>query len=301
MYNAFILAPGPSRELLALHTPIGLIQPTRMVFGELNAGTVACATTPSDLRLLPRDAHAKTDSYVDDAAQGSHTFDELIQGWHDFLALCLDRSWTLSAKKTRIGYDHCTFFGFHADKHGTRLADKNLDPVRRMITPSNLPELWHVNGVFVQSKSYIPNFAHIAKPLNALTKKDKGEHVKVIWGPAKQVAYDTIRSQLLDGVHLSPPHYGLPFHCGSDASNDGKAFGLHQFNDLPAGITFTVTAHAPATTTISLPDNTAHIIPHNDDTRKNICWFSRCWTEAERKRAPSLHHSRCTSRATTCH
>ncbi len=139
MYNAFILAPGPSRELLALHTPIGLIQPTRMVFGKLNAGTVACATIPSDLRLLPRNAHARTASYVDDDAQGSHTFDELLLGWRDFLALCLDRSWTLSAKKTRIGYDHCTFFGFYADKHGTRLADKNLDPVRRMIPPTNLP------------------------------------------------------------------------------------------------------------------------------------------------------------------
>jgi hypothetical protein len=286
MYNAFILAPGPSRELLALHTPIDLIQRTRMVFGELNAGTVACATTPSDLRLLPRNAHARTASYVDDAAQGSHTFDELLLGWRNFLALCLDRSWTLSAKKTRIGYDHCTFFRFYADKHGTRLADKNLDPVRRMIPPTNLPELRHVNGVFVQSKSYIPNFAHLAKPLNALTKKANDQHVPFTWGPAEQLAYDSIRNHLLDGVHLSPPNYCLPFHCGGDASNDGKAFGLHQFNDLPAGSTFTVTGHTTATTTVTLTDNTEHIIQHNDDTRKNICWFSRCWTEAERKRAP---------------
>jgi hypothetical protein len=146
MYNAFVLAAGPSRELLALHTPIGLIQPTRMVFGELNAGTVACATTPSDLRLLPHEAHTKTASYVDDAAQGSHTFSDLLQGWHDYLALCADRSWTLSAKKTRVGYDHCIFFGFHADKHGTRLADKNLDPVRRMIPPTNLAELRQYNA-----------------------------------------------------------------------------------------------------------------------------------------------------------
>ncbi len=183
-----------------------------------------------------------------------------------------------------------------------------------------LPELRHVNEVFVQSKSYIPNFAHIYQPLNALTRKDKGEHIKFIWGPAEQLAYDTIRAQLLDGVHLSPPPYGLPFHCGGDASNDGKAFELHQFNDLAAGTNFTVTAHAPNTTTVSLTDLTEHIIPHNDATRKNICWFSRCWTEAERKRAPfyleahvllwasrkfdsglSHHRSHFTSPATTYH
>jgi hypothetical protein len=74
MYNAYTLAPGPSRELLALHPP------TRMVFGELNAGIVACAQTPSDLRTLPNNAHARTACYVDDSAQGSNTFAELLQG-----------------------------------------------------------------------------------------------------------------------------------------------------------------------------------------------------------------------------
>jgi hypothetical protein len=55
MYNAFALAPGPSRQLLAIHTPIGLIEPTRMVFGEMNTDTVACSLIPAQLRtLLPR-------------------------------------------------------------------------------------------------------------------------------------------------------------------------------------------------------------------------------------------------------
>ncbi len=48
-----------------------------MVFGELNAGTVACAQTPSD---LPNNAHTPTACYVDDSAQGSHTFADLLQG-----------------------------------------------------------------------------------------------------------------------------------------------------------------------------------------------------------------------------
>jgi hypothetical protein len=85
------LAPGPSRELLALHTPIGLIEPTRMVFGELNPSTVACAQTPSNLRTLSNNAHTCTACYVDDSAQGSHTFADLLQGWSDFLALCLEK------------------------------------------------------------------------------------------------------------------------------------------------------------------------------------------------------------------
>jgi hypothetical protein len=57
MYDAYALRPGPSRELLAVHTPLGLIEPTRMVFGEMNAGTVACFNTPATLMRLLHNAH----------------------------------------------------------------------------------------------------------------------------------------------------------------------------------------------------------------------------------------------------
>jgi hypothetical protein len=53
MYNGYALEPGPSRELLAIHTPFGLLEPTRMVFGEMNAGTVACAATAPPLSSAP--------------------------------------------------------------------------------------------------------------------------------------------------------------------------------------------------------------------------------------------------------
>ena len=101
MYNAYALRPGPSRELLAVHTPIGLIEPTRMVFGEMNAGTVACANTPATLMRLPHNAHQRTAAYVDDHAQGSRTFDVLLNGYRDFLALCQEENLTLISKLAR--------------------------------------------------------------------------------------------------------------------------------------------------------------------------------------------------------
>jgi hypothetical protein len=110
MYNAYGLEPGPSRELLAIHTPLGLIEPTRMLFGEMNAGTVACAATPAILRTLPDNAHLRTASYVDDHAQGSHTFAELLKGYTDFLALCERENWTLNATKTMVGFPSCPWF-----------------------------------------------------------------------------------------------------------------------------------------------------------------------------------------------
>ena len=287
MYNAYSLEPGPSRELLAVHTPLGLIEPTRMVFGEMNAGTVACAATPAILRTLPDSAHLRTAAYVDDHAQGSHSFAELLKGYTDFLALCERENWTLNATKTFVGFSSCVFFGFHVDKSGTRLADKNLDPIKRMVPPANLPELRMTLGVFVQSSRFIPRYAHIVRPLTELTRSDKGKPVPYLWTPERQQSYDHIRNLLLDGIHLAPPDYRLPFHSGGDASNDGKSYGIHQFCDLPRSTQFSVTAHTPTETTVRLTDtNTLHTIPHNNDTRHNIAWFSKTWSEADRKRAP---------------
>ncbi len=91
MYNAFAFALGPSRQLLAIHTPLGLLEPTRMVFGEMNAGTVACSLIPAQLRTLPNNAYLRTAAYVDDNAQGSNTFEDLLTGWTDYLTLCQDK------------------------------------------------------------------------------------------------------------------------------------------------------------------------------------------------------------------
>jgi hypothetical protein len=287
MYNAYALEPGPSRELLAVHTPLGLIEPTRMVFGEMNAGTVACAATPAILRSLPAQAHLRTASYVDDHAQGSHTFADLLTGYTDFLALCERENWNLNATKTMVGFPSCPFFGFVVDKSGTRLADKNLDPVRRMVPPANVPELRKTLGVFVQSSRFIPNYAHIVRPLTELTRSDNGKPVAFTWTPERQQSFDIIRNLLLDGIHLAPPDYRLPFHSGGDASNDGKAYGIFQYNDLSRDTQFTVESHHATHTIVRLTHtDTLHTIPHTTETRHNIAWFSKVWSEADRKRAP---------------
>ncbi len=97
----------------------------------------------------------------------------LLKGYTDFLALCERENWTLNATKTRVGFLSCVFFGFLVDKSGTRLADKNLDPIKRMVPPTNLPELRMTLGVFVQSSRFIPQYAHVVRPLTELIRCEK--------------------------------------------------------------------------------------------------------------------------------
>ncbi len=80
------------------------------------------------------------------------------------------------------------FFGFEVGIKGTRLADKNLDPVRRMVPPTNLSELRSTLGVFVQSARFIPRYAHIVAPLTALTRSSQGKPVPFLWDDTTQQA-----------------------------------------------------------------------------------------------------------------
>jgi hypothetical protein len=147
-----------------------------------------------------------------------------------------------------------------------------------MVPPANLPELRSTLGVFVQSSRFIPRYSHIVAPLTALTRSDKGKPVPYVWDDTTQQAYDTIRKLLLDGIHFSPPDYRLPFHGGG---------GLSQYNDLPAGEDFTVMSHTPSETVVLLArTNQPHTITHNTHSRLHIAWWSKTWSEADRKRAP---------------
>jgi hypothetical protein len=119
--------------------------------------------------------------------QGARTFADLLQGYRDFLALCEKHHWTLNATKTKVGYPSCVFFGFEVDLHGTRLADNNLDPVRRMVPPTNLPELQSTLSLFVQSSRFIPRYSHIVTPLTAFCQRQactfhlERHYTKRIW------------------------------------------------------------------------------------------------------------------------
>ncbi len=82
------------------------------------------------------------------------------------------------------------FFGFEVDALGVHLADKNLDPIRRMVPSTNLHELRSTLGVFVQSSRFIPNYAHITQALTHFTRSSNGKPVPFIWTADQQQTYD---------------------------------------------------------------------------------------------------------------
>lgn len=64
---------------------------------------------------------------------------------------------------------------------------------------------------------FVPDFASIAEPLNAL--KQKG--AKFIWSLACQAAFDKLKQCLVSPPVLGHPNFDVPFLVYSDASGIG--------------------------------------------------------------------------------
>jgi hypothetical protein len=90
-YHSFRLAAGVSREALAVWTPIGLMQPTVLPFGQKNSGTEARGPY-----LLAAKKLRQVSNYVDDWLGYANEFEELLENFTDFLKVCLEHNITLN-------------------------------------------------------------------------------------------------------------------------------------------------------------------------------------------------------------
>jgi len=73
----------------------------------------------------------------------------------------------------------------------------------------------------------VPNFAEIAKPLTALTRKDR----QFTWGLQQQQAFQSMKDRLCTTPVLGYPNFELPFIITTDASKVAIAANLSQVQD----------------------------------------------------------------------
>ena len=140
-----------SREVTAFWTPEGLFQFKRLVMGTKNAATIAQnAYTDAMHKHLPKWSLDRIANFADDFMGGADTPEELIRLLRDFFTMCREAGITLNPAKVRIGFESEQFYGLTVDKGKTSPADRNLDPVRKMVYPTNRSELRSVMGVFNQ-------------------------------------------------------------------------------------------------------------------------------------------------------
>ncbi len=164
----------PSNSAWSSWTPIGLLQPTVLPFGQKNSGTEAQGPY-----LLAAKKLSQVSNYVDDWLGYANDFETLFANFKAFLGVCLEYNITLNTTKTKFGFGKAQFFGFSVDAEGTRLADKHLCPIKNMVPPEDISELRRVLGLFVVSRKYLKDYALITRPLTDLLR---GKQPVFAWG-----------------------------------------------------------------------------------------------------------------------
>jgi hypothetical protein len=84
-YSQFVLAPRQSREALAVWSPIGLVQPTTLPFGQRNSGTEAQGPYRAAAAEMNKGRHG---NYVDDWVGYANTLRQLLDDFAVFLRVC---------------------------------------------------------------------------------------------------------------------------------------------------------------------------------------------------------------------
>ena len=107
-YSQFVLAAGQSREALAVWSPLGLVQPTTLPFGQRNSGTEAQGPYRAAASELNKGRHG---NYVDDWVGYANTIEQLFDDFALFLRVCRKYAITLGPQKTRFGFREAQFLG----------------------------------------------------------------------------------------------------------------------------------------------------------------------------------------------
>jgi len=99
--------------------------------------------------------------------------------------------------------------------------------VRQYSFPKNVKDVRAFLGLASFYRWLVSNFAEIAKPLTALTRKDR----QFTWGPQQQQAFQSMKDRLCTTPVLAYPNFELPFILTTDASKVAIGTILSQVQD----------------------------------------------------------------------
>ena len=267
-YNGWKIAPD-DQDLAAIWTPIGLIKPTRMQFGLMNAGIIAQGGVR---KMRQRDLSPYTKDHsmnyaddftgycasIDNGSSQEPDWEGLLQSFKEHVLMADKNNMSLKASKTCFGVLEVEFYGRTISSEGVRHAPHNLEPLKKMTAPSDISGLRRVLGVCVQHKDAIEKFAFIARPLHDLTRKG----IDWTWrDDIENAAYEKLRSECLENKILAAPDFKKQFFADSDASDDGKGHVIFQLKDPK--------------------------LPYTLDNRQVICYYSKAWSPSMRGKPPS--------------
>lgn len=130
----------------------------------------------------------------------------------------------LKATKCEFARKEIKFLGFILSKDGIRPNPEKTRAIDAFPTPRTTTDVKAFIGMCSFFRRFIHQFASIAAPITALTKKD----TPFEWTKECEDAMNTLKKALTSAPILSAPRLGRPFIIETDSSGKGTAAVMKQ-------------------------------------------------------------------------
>ncbi|KRZ81808.1 Retrovirus-related Pol polyprotein from transposon, partial [Trichinella sp. T8] len=180
----------PDREKTAFSTPMGLFQFRVMPFGLCNAPATFQRLMENALRGLTFKGCLV---YLDDIIVYGRTEEEHLERLEGVLSRLQSVGLKIKPEKCQLMRQSVRYLGHIVTQHGVSTDPEKTAAVQEWPTPRCVREVRQFLGLASYYRRFVRNFAGVANPLHALTKK--GE--KWRWGPKEEEAFARLKDALV--------------------------------------------------------------------------------------------------------
>ena len=209
------------RPKTAVITPSGLFQFVRMPFGLSGApSTFQMAMSRVLAGLTPDTALV----YLDDIVIRSTDFEQHLKDLECVFERLRKAKLKVKASKCSFAQYEINFLGHIAAADGLRVDPDKVRAISEMPPPTTITELRRFLGMCSYHRRFIAKFAHIAKPLFKLLRKQ----VEYEWREEQQKSFEDLKVAMTTAPVLAYPDPRKPYTLETDASGQGLGAVLAQ-------------------------------------------------------------------------
>ena len=232
MANSFHQIPLSEEfsDLLSVQTPWGLVKPRFLPEGVGPASGV--------LQHLVRDIFADFEDWIvvifDNFLILADDHMDALEKFKKVLARCEEKGIVLKMKKSWIGKDEVTFFGYKV-RHGSwELSEDRKNAINAIPFPTNTKDMQSFLGAALFFHHHIPDYSEWSAKLYEMT------HEGFNWDPGTwtfdyENLFSRFKDALTNAATLFFPDYSLPWFIRCDASQYAVGAVLYQVWTSPSG------------------------------------------------------------------
>jgi hypothetical protein len=162
--------------------------------------------------------------YIDDILIHATTLEELRRLTREVFEIVRSSSLYLKASKCEFERTSITFLGYIVSNNGVEADPEKVAAIQEFPRPTNLRESRSFIGLTSYYRRFVPNFANIAGPITALTRKD----VAFVWAEPQESAFKELKRRMTEApvlLHFDPTRETI---IQTDASHFGWGFIISQ-------------------------------------------------------------------------